>query len=144
MKLISTGIKWLDEILDGGIYRGNSIIIEGPPGSGKTIFGLQFIYQGNKPAIYISSKETEKTIVNYGKSFKWKLAGAIKQKKLFVISDYEKVLKSILSFKGSYLEKIIHDKGVRNIVIDDINKLFEVFKDDISPHSISVFLKISD
>ena len=44
--IIRTGIKGLDEILQGGIPRANTILVEGETGSGKTLFGMEFIYRG--------------------------------------------------------------------------------------------------
>src|SRR5204862_7054779 len=44
--LIKTGIAGLDDILFGGIPRGNVVIVTGAPGTGKTILGLEFIYRG--------------------------------------------------------------------------------------------------
>jgi circadian clock protein KaiC len=39
-----TGIPGLDRILNGGVYRGGIYIIQGIPGSGKTIFGNQLCF----------------------------------------------------------------------------------------------------
>ena len=47
--LIKTGISGLDDIFLGGIPYGNCIVVEGPAGSGKTLLGIEFIYQGNCP-----------------------------------------------------------------------------------------------
>jgi circadian clock protein KaiC len=44
--LIKTGIQGLDELFLGGVLRGNIILVEGLPGTGKTTFGLEFIYRG--------------------------------------------------------------------------------------------------
>ncbi len=46
--LVKTGISGLDEILEGGIPRGRCILVVGGPGTGKTILGTQFIYNGAK------------------------------------------------------------------------------------------------
>jgi circadian clock protein KaiC len=44
--LIQTGIQGLDELFLGGILRGNIIVVEGAPGTGKTTLGMEFIYRG--------------------------------------------------------------------------------------------------
>ena len=59
MKRIKTGSSELDEII-GGFPSGKTILITGDPGSGKTIFGLQFAYKNcleNKKTVYISTEE---------------------------------------------------------------------------------------
>ena len=43
---VITGVKGLDEMLDGGIVRGSSLVIAGSPGTGKTTLGVEFIYRG--------------------------------------------------------------------------------------------------
>ena len=43
---VKTGICGLDEILTGGIPRGNVSLIEGAIGTGKTTVGVEFIYRG--------------------------------------------------------------------------------------------------
>ena len=55
--LIKTGIAGLDEIFLGGIRKGNVILVEGAPGTGKSILGTTFIYRGiiesNEPGIIV-------------------------------------------------------------------------------------------
>ncbi len=43
---LSTGSKGLDEMMDGGIPSGYSVLIAGPSGSGKTLLSNQFIIEG--------------------------------------------------------------------------------------------------
>jgi circadian clock protein KaiC len=43
---LKTGIPGLDEMLNGGIPEGDSVLIAGPAGSGKTIFAQQFVTHG--------------------------------------------------------------------------------------------------
>jgi circadian clock protein KaiC len=43
---VKTGIAGLDDILPGGIPRGNVILVEGPIGTGKTTMGVEFVYRG--------------------------------------------------------------------------------------------------
>ncbi len=60
MRRVVTGIKGLDDLLQGGVPENNSILVCGGPGTGKSIFGLQFIYTGAKnkePGLYVSIEE---------------------------------------------------------------------------------------
>ena len=52
LERVPTGIAGLDEILGGGLFRGGVYIVQGTPGSGKTIFGNQACYThaGASPA----------------------------------------------------------------------------------------------
>ena len=61
MKKIKSGVPGLDEILKGGILESSSILVLGPPGTGKSILALQFALGGVKekePCLYIVSDES--------------------------------------------------------------------------------------
>ncbi len=61
MDRIKTGISGLDELLEGGIPSGRSLLLAGACGTGKSIFGMQFIYNGAKkfsePGVYVTLDE---------------------------------------------------------------------------------------
>src|SRR5271156_840754 len=59
---VRTGIPGVDELLEGkGLPQGYGIFVLGGPGSGKTTFGLQFLYEGvrqfSENGVYISLDE---------------------------------------------------------------------------------------
>jgi circadian clock protein KaiC len=57
---ISTGVHGLDEMLDGGLWRGTTTLLAGPSGAGKTTIGLQFALEGarrGEPSLYMSFQE---------------------------------------------------------------------------------------
>ena len=43
---LSTGIPALDELIEGGIPRGFTVLVAGNPGTGKTILTSHFLYEG--------------------------------------------------------------------------------------------------
>jgi len=45
---VRTGINGLDNIIDGGLPEKSITLVSGPPGSGKSIFCFQFLYEGVK------------------------------------------------------------------------------------------------
>ncbi len=60
-----TGIPGLDDILYGGLTRGQLFLTEGNPGTGKTTLGLQFILEGaraGEKGLYITLTETEQEL----------------------------------------------------------------------------------
>ncbi len=69
----STGVDDMDEILGGGLIQGRNVLIRGPPGSGKTIFGLHFLSDGidtGETTLYINLGEpqayVEETVDAFG------------------------------------------------------------------------------
>lgn len=57
IKRLKTGIKGLDELIEGGLPEKSINLVSGPPGSGKSIFSFQFLYEGalnNETGLYLS------------------------------------------------------------------------------------------
>jgi len=70
-----TGITGFDALLQGkGIPTGTSVLIEGGPGSGKTIFCLQTAYNAcvqGKKVLYMSFEEPEEKLIEHMEKFGW-------------------------------------------------------------------------
>ena len=66
IELTKTGIDGLDQILNGGIVKNSTTLVSGNPGAGKSILGLQYIYNGvemfDEKGIYLSFEENEEDI----------------------------------------------------------------------------------
>ena len=57
----ATGVRGLDDVLNGGLPCGRFYLIQGAPGSGKTTLALQFLRESvrkGERALYISLSET--------------------------------------------------------------------------------------
>jgi len=87
---VATGTPGLDELLGGGIPRGHTVSVFGGPGSGKTTFALQFLYNGatkyDEPGLFVSLDESPSLIKRHVHPFGWNLDDLEKRKK-FIILD---------------------------------------------------------
>jgi len=72
---VPTGVAGVDRILgEKGIPKGHTVLVSGGPGSGKTTFAMQFLYQGateyDEPGLYVSMDEdpadVKRNMANYG------------------------------------------------------------------------------
>src|SRR5687768_12401060 len=83
-----TGIVGFDEMTGGGLPRGRTTLLAGGPGSGKTIFALQFLVNGardwKEPGVFVAFEETSKRIVANAEAFGWNMA-ALRRKSLSFI-----------------------------------------------------------
>ena len=83
-----TGIAGFDEITTGGLPHGRTTLLVGGPGSGKTIFAVQFLAHGadvyEEAGIFVAFEESPKRLVENLRSFGWKL-DELQQKKLFFL-----------------------------------------------------------
>jgi KaiC/GvpD/RAD55 family RecA-like ATPase len=72
IELTKTGIDGLDDILNGGIVRNSTTLISGNPGAGKSLLGLQYIYNGvemfDEKGIYLSFEENESDLADAAES----------------------------------------------------------------------------
>ena len=76
----STGVKGLDEVLNGGWARNRMHLLEGSPGTGKTTTALQFLLAGaqaGEKGIYISLAETEEELRDGARSHGWEIGGQV-------------------------------------------------------------------
>jgi len=66
------GIKGLDKLLPGVLYRGATIVIAGHPGAGKTSFAITICYANarysNKKCLYISFQEPKTKLYRAAKA----------------------------------------------------------------------------
>ncbi len=82
---VFTGIDGFDELLLQGLPIGNSVIIAGGAGSGKTIFCLQtLINKANegKRCLYMTLEENEEKLIQHMEGFGWNPRELIKKGKL--------------------------------------------------------------
>lgn len=116
---VKTGIKGLDELISGGLPLGSSVLITGSAGSGKTTFGMQYIYYGAKdykePGIFISLEEDpDRMIFNFKNMFDWNLRKLIQEKKILIMRtelyDFEKM--------KTMIEDLVDKFNAQRLVID--------------------------
>ena len=89
-----TGIAGFDEITGDGLPHGRTTLLLGGPGSGKTIFSLQFLVHGaqacNEPGIFVAFEEASKRIVANAEGFGWRLTELQQRKKLIFMDAQPK------------------------------------------------------
>ena len=81
---IKTGIKGFDKLVKGGFPAASTILVTGSPGTGKTIFALQFLYNGaskfREKGLYVTFEQNEEALKDQGKLFGWDIEKLIKNK----------------------------------------------------------------
>ncbi len=71
---VPTGLKELDEKLNGGFPENAAILLQGPPGSGKSTFCNQFVKTGiarDEACIYVTFNASPQEIRRLVKNFGW-------------------------------------------------------------------------
>jgi len=92
---VRTGIEGFDELVLGGLPRGQSILVTGGTGTGKSTFALQFLYKGAKvydePGIYVTLEETIPGVIKNASTYGWDIEGLQKKSKVELL-DYSPVV----------------------------------------------------
>ncbi|MCX8209170.1 MAG: KaiC domain-containing protein [Sulfolobales archaeon] len=63
---VSTGIRELDEAIEGGVPRGSWVAITGEPGTGKSILCMHFAWaglRGSDPVVYVTTEAEFRDVV---------------------------------------------------------------------------------
>jgi len=126
-----TGIPGIDEIIEGGLPRGRVVLVTGKAGSGKTTFGIQFLYNGatkyGDNGIFVTLQEELSDVVSDMARYNWDLKNLSAKGKLrlvqspvpFEIDEGELRIDAILD--------VIHRKALeinaKRIVFDSIAQL---------------------
>lgn len=125
---IPTGVEFFDKTY-GGAYQGRVLLLTGRAGSGKTIFGLQFLAQGLKleeRSLLLSARPAEDVALS-ASAFGIPVDTAIESGNLIILEysefvpgrDREDQLK-LPPDSFLQLKEIIEGQGVQRIVLDTV------------------------
>jgi circadian clock protein KaiC len=86
---VPSGIAGLDHLIEGGFPKGRSILVTGEPGTGKTIFSLQFLVDGlsrGEKGVYVAADEGPVDILEQAASLGWDLEQFVERKDLAILN----------------------------------------------------------
>lgn len=125
--LVRTGITGLDEILRGGVPRHNNIIVEGPPGSGKTTLGLGFIHAGaalyEEPGAVVSFELDAAKLLRDAAGFNWDMQRQIDAGRIKIIQTSPAVLLSEFRNGDGAFAEALRSIGAKRLMIDGLTPL---------------------
>ncbi|RLI34255.1 hypothetical protein DRO53_04030 [Candidatus Bathyarchaeota archaeon] len=127
-----SGIRDLDDLLEGGFHRGSLILLAGNPGTGKTTFAAKFLCEGvsrfGEPGLYVSFAEDEKTfrrnvIRHLGKNCGECSRRGRECRFLDMVTAKEEGLPSILEMVLAETAEV----GAQRLVIDSFSAMAQAF-----------------
>ncbi len=146
---VKTGISGFDSVISGGFRQGQTIVVSGSIGSGKTTFGIQFLYSGAKdfeePGIFVTLSQSPSEIKNDFKSFGWDVQKLIEEGKMIIIDARPfKKEEGFIAFDESlyrgeqmpfmHLTQLILSSikriGAKRLVLDSLSVLEMQYTDD--------------
>ena len=145
-KRIPTGISELDLLIEGGLRKGKTYLVVGEPGTGKTVFGLQFLMNGlmeKERGLYVAIDEKPADVIEQAASLGWDLAPFIDSREFLILDasayfntrvaddegksvDVQRVLTDL----NTYINRL----GASRLVIDPVGPL--LFSNDATSRAL--------
>ena len=119
---LSTGVAGLDEMLSGGIPLGDSALVAGPSGSGKSALATQFIAEGvrqGQPGVIAIFEERPQNYAERADDFGLGMSAMMREEKLRVLYlrpldlSVDEALREVLD--------AVNELGAQRVVIDSMN-----------------------
>ncbi|MCK5238589.1 MAG: AAA family ATPase [Candidatus Thorarchaeota archaeon] len=121
---VKTGIPGLDELIEGGFPRGDTILVAGKAGTGKTILANQFLYNGailyDEPGVLVTLEESPVAIKRNMMRFGMDLDDLVK-KGLLSIADLSPSKEIARVKMGEYPSFDL--SGLVAIIMNHVNKV---------------------
>jgi circadian clock protein KaiC len=140
MRRIEVGIPGLDAVAHGGLPEGHTTLLAGSTGSGKTVFGLQFLVTGTtelgEPGVVVTFAEHPDNLIANTESFGWDLGGLVSDGRLAIV-DATPAAETVVSGRfdlGGLSARIAHALGQvqgKRLFLDPIDALFEEFSEAV-------------
>lgn len=153
-----TSIPRLDEVLNGGLPKGATVLLSGDAGVGKTTLAMQWLYAGWKDyqdsGLYISMTEPTTVVIRNVKNMNFFDQNAMASSDLRAVDfeseianrqgihfvDFRQTMEDLKIFKDEYtykdldkltdvLLKLVSNSSVKRVVFDSITALAYVLKD---------------
>jgi circadian clock protein KaiC len=120
---LKTGIPGLDPLIQGGLQKGDFILLLGDLGTGKTVFSSQFVYNSaklyNETAVFATFEEDTKSLKRNMLRFGMDLNALEKEGKIKVL-DLEALEGRGMGSNIEALLKALDDIGARRLVVDSM------------------------
>ncbi len=123
-KRVPTGIPGFDELVQGGFPINSSVLVVGGPGTGKSIFSMNYLVNGAKDfgekGLYVTFEQRDDALREQAKQFGWDLESLEKKGTLRILAvPVHKLTKNTIK----EVQEIVKKSGIKRLVIDSLSTL---------------------
>jgi circadian clock protein KaiC len=141
---LSIGCGSLDEMMEGGLYRGSVTLAVGISGTGKTVSGVQFLVEGAKrgePGLLVTLDEHPQQLIRNAATLGLDLAGPVKQEQLFI--HYDSPLELELDVHFDRIVRLVEQHSIQRVVLDSVAAYESASPDEATDflYSLVTYLK---
>lgn len=136
---VATGVEGLDFIAGGGVPAGRAVLVAGAPGTGKTVFGLQFAVAGareGEAVVYVSFEESPDDLRRAAASLGWDVGELEREGRLAFVDaaprgERQPVVTGPYDLDGllSRIRDAVERLGATRLVIDAVTALLSHLPD---------------
>jgi len=120
---VKTGIKGFDNLVDGGIPKGMCVLLTGSPGTSKTLFGVEYLFNGatkfKEKGLFVTVGQSIDVLKRQAAAFGWDF-DKLAEKGLDILSLSTKQLDSDIA---TLIIKKVREGGYKRLVIDSLTTL---------------------
>ena len=141
---LTTGSRGIDDMMDGGLYKGSVTMVNGISGTGKTVFSVQFlsaaIAAGHK-GLLVTLDEHPRQLMRNAKSLGFDLAGMVDAGELFI--HYESPLELELDVHFDRIIKLVDKEKIDYVVFDSVAVYEMTSREEVSDYlyALATFFK---
>ncbi len=112
----------LDRMIGGGLLSGSVTLVIGPPGSGKTLLGLQFLHAGAEagaPGLHVGFFETPERLVSKAEGVGLAIGAHVAERRIAI--DWSPPLEQHADALAERLVDVVRRTGIQRVVIDGLS-----------------------
>jgi circadian clock protein KaiC len=140
VRRVEVGIPGFDALAHGGLPQGRDTLLAGSTGSGKTVFGLQFLASGarelGEPGVLVTFAERPEDLIANTESFGWDLGGLVSDGRLAIVDATpadDAVVSGRFDLGGlsARIASALREGNGKRLFLDPIDALLEQFSDPV-------------
>ena len=129
---VPSGIEGMDELIGGGFERESNTLVMGGPGSGKTTFLLQYLYNGavkyGEAGLFLTFEEQKETLYRHMLNYGWDFEKLEAEGKFGIITYKPHEVKKLFDEGGGMIWDSIHAIDAKRLAVDSLSTYTMLFE----------------